>query len=57
LEIAVGGMVEGSWLTKMGLDAKHDGGISICFGLDRCAQARHALDDIRKLWQPPYVTK
>jgi phenylalanyl-tRNA synthetase alpha subunit len=55
LEIAVGGIVEGSWLAKMGLDAKRDGGISICFGLDRCAQARLGLDDIRKLWKPPYV--
>jgi phenylalanyl-tRNA synthetase alpha subunit len=57
LGIAVGGMVEKKWLSRMGLDPDHDGAISLCFGLDRCAQARYDLDDIRKLWQPPYVTK
>jgi phenylalanyl-tRNA synthetase alpha subunit len=50
-------MVEGVWLSKLGLDPQRDGAISICFGLDRCAQARHGLDDIRKLWQPPHVPK
>ena len=55
--IAVGGMVEKGWLSRMGLDPAHDGAISLCFGLDRCAQVRYDLDDIRKLWQPPYVPK
>ena len=57
IEIAVGGMVEKAWLSRMGLHPARDGAISLCFGLDRCAQARYDLDDIRKLWLPPYVPK
>jgi RNA polymerase sigma factor (sigma-70 family) len=57
LGVAAGGMVEKEWLRRMGLDPERDGAISLCFGLDRCAQARYDLDDIRNLWHPPYVPK
>ena len=55
LSIAQGGTVADDWLQKARLDPKRFGVISFAFGLERCAQVRYDLDDIRKLWQPPYV--
>jgi len=55
LNVAAGGMVAHEWVAKGGLDPKRCGMLSFAFGLERCAQVRHDLDDIRTLWQPPYV--
>ena len=55
LEFGVSGMHSSKVLEQCGLDAKHFGAICIAFGLERCAQIRYGIDDIRKLWQPPYV--
>lgn len=55
LRIAAGGMVADEWMAKAGLDPDRYGAISFAFGLERCAQVRYDLDDVRKLWQPPYV--
>ena len=48
-------MVADEWITKAGLDPRRYGAISFAFGLERCAQVRDGLDDVRKLWQAPYV--
>ncbi|MCE5323598.1 sigma-70 family RNA polymerase sigma factor [bacterium] len=53
--IAAGGIAQDEWLIKAGLDPSRFGAISFAFGLDRCALVRMDLDDIRKLWRPPYV--
>ncbi len=57
LEFAVYGLHPAELLTKGGLAPDRFGGICICFGLDRCAQIRFGIDDIRKLWSPPYVAE
>lgn len=53
--VAGGGIAEKEWLVKAGLDPLRFGAISFAFGLERCAQVKHEIDDIRALWQPPYV--
>ena len=57
LNFAAGGMVDSVTLEQAGLDPRRYGAISFAFGLERCAQIRYDLDDVRKLWQPPYVPK
>ncbi|MEN6357983.1 MAG: sigma-70 family RNA polymerase sigma factor [Armatimonadota bacterium] len=53
--IAGGGIAQDEWLIKAGLDPSRFGVVSFAFGLERCAQVKLDLDDIRKLWHPPYV--
>ena len=53
--MAAGGVFKAEWLKKGGLDPDRQGAIGFAFGLERTAQIRHDLDDIRALWQPPYV--
>lgn len=53
--VAAGGMIWDDWLTKAGLDPGSHGAIGFAFGLERCALIRGDVDDVRKLWQPPYV--
>ena len=55
--MAGGGVFKEEWLRKGGLDPKGCGAIGFSFGLERTAQIRHDLDDVRKLWEPPYVSK
>jgi len=55
LNIAGCGLLTADELRKVG----HDPEMISCFGfglgLERLAMLRLGLDDIRKLWQPPYV--
>jgi len=53
--VAGGGIAKEEWLLKAGLDHLRFGVIGFAFGLERCAQVKHDLDDIRLLWRPPYV--
>ena len=55
LEFGAGGLHSSAAAEKAGLDPGRCGVISLAFGLERCALIRHDLDDIRKLWQPPYL--
>ena len=55
--IAGGGPFDAAWLRSVGVAEGAMNGYGFAFGLERCAQIRCGLDDIRKLWEPPYVTK
>lgn len=48
-------MLPATVLTKAGLDAKNVSGFGFGLGLERLAMLKYGIDDIRKLWQPPYV--
>lgn len=53
--VAGGGLAREEWLVKAKLDPSQFGATGFAFGLERCAQINLDLDDIRKLWRPPYV--
>lgn len=53
--VAGGGIFDELWLKSVGVSPNQMRGFGFAFGLERVAQVRHNLDDIRKLWQPPYV--
>jgi phenylalanyl-tRNA synthetase alpha subunit len=55
ISVAAGGIAADEWATKAGLDPKRFAIIGFAFGLERCAMVSHDLDDIRALWQPPFV--
>ena len=55
LAMAAGGMFTRDWVQKCGLDPDRYGVMGFAFGLERTAQIRWNLDDVRKLRQPPYV--
>jgi phenylalanyl-tRNA synthetase alpha subunit len=48
---------DGEILKRAGLDPGRFGSVHFAFGLERCAMVKYDLDDMRKLWQPPYVKK
>jgi RNA polymerase sigma factor (sigma-70 family) len=49
------GVLKRETLRETGYDPGKVGGFSFGFGLERLAQVKFGIDDIRKLWQPPYV--
>ena len=55
LEIAGGGVLTAETLEQAGYDPDAVSGFAFGLGLERIAMAVHGLDDIRQLWQPPYV--
>ena len=55
LNIAGCGMFTAAMLTEAGYDPDVVSGYSFGVGLDRLAMLKFGIDDIRKLWQPPYV--
>jgi len=48
-------MFDEEWLKSVGVVPGQMHGFGFAFGLERVAQIRSDIDDIRKLWQPPYV--
>ena len=50
-----GGMLNTRFFQEVGFDPDAVGGSHFGFGLDRLAVAKLGIDDIRKLWAPPYV--
>jgi len=50
-----GGMLKPDTLRRAGYDPDAVGGFAWGLSLERIAMAKYAIDDIRKLWQPPYV--
>jgi phenylalanyl-tRNA synthetase alpha subunit len=55
LNIAGCGMMTAGELRKAGYDPDQVSCFGFGLGLERLAMLRLGLDDIRKLWQPPYV--
>jgi RNA polymerase sigma factor (sigma-70 family) len=53
--IAGAGMLKPQTLDKAGYDPQIVSGFAFGFGLDRMAMIKFGIDDIRKLWLPPYV--
>ena len=55
LDISGCGMLKSEALREAGYDPDNVGGITFGFGLERMAMLKFGIDDVRKLWQPPYV--
>ena len=45
LPLAGGGLVGRQWLSRAGLDAVHEGAMSLAFGLERCAMVHYSKGD------------
>ncbi|MHC4623277.1 MAG: tRNA ligase subunit PheS family protein [Planctomycetota bacterium] len=50
-------LLKAATLGQAGHDADAAGGFSFGIGLDQTAVLIFGIDDIRKLWQPPYLTR
>ncbi|MHC4574628.1 MAG: sigma-70 family RNA polymerase sigma factor [Planctomycetota bacterium] len=50
-----GGTLKPETLREAGYDADMVGGLAFGMGLERIAMLKFGIDDIRKLWQPPYL--
>lgn len=55
LEIAGCGMLTADTLSQAGYDPQTVSGFAFGLGLERIAILKYSIDDIRKLWAPPYV--
>lgn len=55
LSIAGCGMLDVRTLREAGLDPRAATGYAYGMGLERIVSIREGIDDVRKLWQPPYV--
>lgn len=55
LEVMGGGMLKAHTLREKDYDPEKLGGFAWGLSLDRLVMLRHDIDDIRKLWQAPYV--
>ena len=55
IEVVAGGIIPTTILTQAGFDSTRVSGFLFGLGLDRLAMLKYGIDDIRKLWQPPYV--
>ena len=49
------GIMTSQTLRDAGYDPQTVGGFAIALNLDRLAMLKYGIDDVRKLWQPPYV--
>jgi RNA polymerase sigma factor (sigma-70 family) len=54
-EIAGCGLLNAESMREAGFDPEAVGGFSFGIGLERLAALKYGIDDVRKLWQPPYV--
>ena len=55
MEIAGCGMLTAQTLSEAGYDPQAVSGFAFGLGLERLAMLKYGIDDIRKLWAPPYV--
>ena len=55
LEVAGCGLLKEETLRESGYDPEAVAGFAFGLGLERLAMLKYGIDDIRKLWQPPYV--
>ena len=51
------GMLSAKMLEEGGYSPQSVRGFGFGLGLERLAMIKHALDDIRKLWKPPYIVE
>lgn len=51
----VGGALKRDMQQQAGYDPKVVGGYGFGVGLERLVQVRDGIEDIRDLWQPPYL--
>ncbi len=54
-QIAGAGMIPAHRLRDNGFDPRSVSGFAFGLGLERLAMVKYGIDDIRTLWQPPYV--
>ncbi|NLX06985.1 MAG: hypothetical protein GXY33_17750 [Phycisphaerae bacterium] len=54
-DIAGCGLLQPQTLRAVGFDPGRVNGVAFGIGLERLAMIRHSIDDIRKLYEPPYV--
>jgi len=54
--ICRGGILTSELLHQLGYDPKVVSGAHFGFGLERMVMPKFRIDDVRKLWQPPYVS-
>jgi phenylalanyl-tRNA synthetase alpha chain len=54
-QIAGAGMIPARQLRDSGFDPRSVGGFAFGLGLERLAMVKYGIEDIRTLWQPPYV--
>ena len=57
LETVAGGLMSAGLLERAGFDPQTVNGFGIGVGLERFAMLKLGLDDIRTLWEPPFVPK
>ncbi len=57
MDVAGSGLIARESLRKAGFDPATITGYTFGLGLERLAMLKYGIDDIRKLWQPPYVPK
>ena len=55
IDIAGSGLLTPKSLGDAGYDVGLVAGFSFGVGLEQLAALKYGIDDIRKLWQPPYV--
>lgn len=55
MEVLGGGMLKPDTLQRNGFDPKEVQGFAWGIGMERLATLRFGIDDVRMLWQPPYV--
>lgn len=55
IDVLGGGMLQPKTLEGAGFDPKEVSGFAWGLSLERVAMLKLGLDDIRKLWEPPYV--
>ncbi len=55
VDVAGCGMVNDLTLSDAGFDPRAVSGYALGLGLERVAMLKYGIDDIRKLWSPPYV--
>ena len=55
VDVVGAGMLKRPTLRQAGFDVGEAAGFAFGVGIDRLAMIRFEIDDIRKLWQPPYL--
>lgn len=55
LDVVGAGLLKPSTLRQAGFDSKAHAGFAFGLGIERLAMIKFGIDDIRSLWQPPYI--
>ena len=57
MDVSGAGILRADVLREVDINPDEVSGFGFGFGLERMAMPKFGLDDIRKLWKPPYVAK